>query len=268
MSSITFPDNDNRAGRIRELATEVQDDLHQATTDYQAFQKLVATTNPKIAAVYEQAGLTAPTTTSLDVLKLQDEAVDSATAPVEISKIIVDIGGFAGTLKYLAPGASRLLVSTGAMSAETAARVLVRFTVPVLDREVTLTAGDIAGGVLGGIVGGALIAGIDLGIDAIEGSLARDKMRTAIHQLVPIRLSTRVTRERAATLAFSIETVQATMDALTGAGVPLTDVILNNIITKDVQPAVTAEQAITPEKVAAELATLDSDSGSWTNEDT
>jgi hypothetical protein len=205
--------------------------------------------------------------TTIDILKLEDAAKDAGSAPAQIAQIILDVGGVLGTLKYLGPGAARFLVSTGAMAEETAARVLVEFTVPVLGREVSITAGDVAGTVLGGIVGGAAIAGIDLGIDAIEGSIARDKMRAAIHQLVPLRLSTRVTRKRAATLVLSISSVKATTDALAGAGVPLTDPIIRNIISRDVQPAVNAEQDITPETVAAELAKLDQDSGSWTNED-
>ncbi|MGX1107993.1 MULTISPECIES: hypothetical protein [Bradyrhizobium] len=156
------------------------------------------------------------------------------------------------------------------MSAETAARVLVEFTIPVIGREVSITAGDIAGGILGGIVGGIAIAGIDIdiGIDGIEGRIARDKMQSAIHQLFPIRLSTRVVRERASKLVLSIQSVQTTMDAITDAGLPLTDKILQNLITKDVQPAILSEQQITPETVAAELAKLDRDSNSWTNEDT
>ncbi|MHC2241657.1 hypothetical protein [Bradyrhizobium elkanii] len=266
--SLTFPDNDNRAARIRELAVQTQDDLHDAESDYKTFQAMVKATNPKIAAVYQGAGLTAPATTSIDILKLQNQAVDGASAPVEIVKILVDIAGFAGTLKYLAPGATRFLVSAGAMSAETAARVLVEFTIPVIGREVSITAGDIAGGILGGIVGGIAIAGIDIGIDGIEGRIARDKMQSAIHQLFPIRLSTRVVRERASKLVLSIQSVQTTMDAITDAGLPLTDKILQNLITKDVQPAILSEQQITPETVAAELAKLDRDSNSWTNEDT
>jgi hypothetical protein len=265
--SVTFPDNDNREARIRELAVQMQDDLHDAMSDYKAFQDLLSRTNPKIASVYKEAGLQPPATTSLDIIKLQDPNVNSPSASVTIIKILVDIAGFAGTLKYLAPGAARFLVAAGALEAETASRVLLEFTVPVLDREVSLTAGDIAGGVLGGIVGGAVIAGLDLGIDAIEGRIARDKMQTAIHQLVPLRLSTRVTRLRAATLLRSIDAVQATMDALAGAGEPLADQVLTNLITRVAQPAVNAEQEITKETVAAQLATLDRDSNSWTNED-
>ena len=265
--SLAFPDNDNRAARIRELSVQMQNDLFDAENDYKTFQAMLKATNPCIAAVYNEAGLAPPSTTTLDILKLQGAAVDDASAPIEIAKIIVDIAGFAGTLKYLAPGAARFLVSVNALSAETAARVLLEFTVPLVGREVTITAGDVAGGLLGGIVGGAAIAGIDLGIDAIEGAIARDKMRTALHQLVPLRLSTRVARERAATLVLSIKAVQTTMDALQGAGLQLTDTIMQNLITKDVEPAITVEKSITSDTVAAELATLDRNSGSWTNED-
>jgi hypothetical protein len=266
---IFFPDNEHRQSRLIELGTDTQTFLFDATNGYAQFKTLLDQVNGQIADAYKEAKLQPPAVSSHDVLKIAGvtDAISNADTIVKISEVIADVGGFIGTVKYLAPAATRLLVRTGAMSAETAAKVFTRFTVPLIEREVVLTAGDLAGGVLSGVLGGVVIAGIDLGIDAIEGSIARDKLRVGIHTVYPLRQTTRMSLDQTSVLLQSLQAVKATLDAITGVGLPLTDQLLRNLITKDVQPAVNAEKTITLATVNSELANLDGARSSWTNED-
>ncbi|MHC5739970.1 hypothetical protein [Nostoc sp.] len=60
----------------------------------------------------------------------------------------------------------------------------------------------------GGLVGGIAIVGLNIGIDAIEGSIARDKLREGINQTFPLRAGTKLSQEKAATLLDCIESRQ------------------------------------------------------------
>lgn len=262
---IFFPDNDNRKARVLELGSEAQNFLYQATEDFNTFTALLATVNQQIADAYREAGLEPPKTTPVDIL--QSAQVPGENYVVDVVEILADIGGFIGTVKYLTPGATRALVAVGAMSEETAAKVLTKFTLPIFDKEVTITIGDVAGSIIGGIVGGIAVAGLDLAIDAIEGSIARDKLREGINQVFPLRAGVRLSQDKAATLLESLRAVKTTLDAITGAGIPLTDTLIRNLINRDVNPSVAKEQAITNATVSSELRQLDVSNQSWTNED-
>lgn len=262
---IFYPDNDNRKARVIELGSEAQNYLHQGSEDYGTFQALLADVNKQISDVYKEAGLTPPSVTPVEIISASDTGGEPLVA--DISKVLADIAGLVGTVKYLIPGATRALVDLGVMTEETAARVFTKFTIPLIDREVTVTIGDIAGSIVGGLVGGVAVAGIDLGIDAIEGSIARDKLRDGINQVFPLRAGTKLSQEKASTLLESLRAVKTTLDAISGAGIPLTDQLLENLIQKDVNPSIAKEQAITKTTVAADLKELDRSNKSWTNED-
>lgn len=272
---IFFPDNDKRKFRLIEMATDAQEFLFESTTDYDEFKKLSAQVNKQVTDAYSKAGLKPPGVKKVDILKLAGitDQVSTDDTIVSIVDIVVDVAGFAGTIKFLAPAATRALVKTGAMSAETAAKVVAKFTVPIVGREVEITAGDIAGNILGGIVGGVAIAGIDLGIDAIEGAVVKGKLRDGLHKIYPIRTATKLSFDKAKVLLDSIRAVKTTLDALTDAdGKPILppeawDATLKNIIAKDVKPAVDADKSITVSTVTVELNKLDHDRKSWTVED-
>jgi hypothetical protein len=264
---IFFPDNDNRKARVIQLGSDAQEYLYQAHTDYTDFEALLKIVNNSIADTYTAAGLQPPGITSVDIYKAAEVASEGESKLVDISKVIADIAGFFTTVKYLVPGATKALVDSGTMAEETASRVLTRFTIPLIDRDVAITLGDVAGSIVGGLIGGIAIAGIDLGIDAIEGAKARGKLRDGINQVFPLRAGTKLSQEKAATLLSSLRAVKTTLDAISGAGVPLTDQLIQNLINRDVNPSIQTEQAITPATVAAELKEMDMESKAWTNED-
>lgn len=265
---IFFPDNEKRKERLIELGTDAEDYLQESVSDYQSFQTLLKEVNKQIADVYQAAGLKPPSTRSVDILEQAGVAnTGTGDAIVNIAEILADITGFIGTVKYLAPAATRALVETGAMSAETAAKVLTRFTVPLVGREVTITAGDIAGNVLGGIVGGIAVAGVDLGIDAIEGAILKGKLIGAIDSIFPMRTTTRIAQLQSKTLVDSLTAIKTTLDALDGAGVTITDAIIRNLTTKDAQPSIEAEKKITVATVLAELKKYDQSRNSYTTDD-
>lgn len=266
---IFFPDNDKRKTRLIEMATDTENFLYDATTSYADFKALCDVVNKQIADVYKEAGLGIPKVTNIDVIKAADPASDinNDETIVSIAEVIVDVTGFVGSVKYLAPAATKALVKAGLMTEETAAKILTKFTVPLIDREVEITAGDLAGNLLGGIVGGIAVAGIDLGIDAIEGAKAKDKLRKGLHEIYPMRLTTKVALDQSDELLNSIRSVKTTLDAITGAGIPLTEQLIVNLITRDVTPSVNKAKAITASTVTVELNQLDHDRKSWTVED-
>jgi hypothetical protein len=261
---IFFPDNENRKMRVIQLGSDAQQTLYQAQKDYETFEATLPMINQRIAQVYQAAGLQPPTVTSVDIFKAAE--VESGSKVVDIAKVLADIAGFFGTVKYLVPGATKALVATGAMAEETAARVLARFTIPLIDREVAITLGEVAGSIVGGIVvGGIAIAGVDLAIDAIEGSIARDKLREGINQTFPLRAGTKLSQEKAATLLSSLLAIKTTLDAV--EGLQLTEEMIQRLIHKDVNPSIQTAEAITPVTVAADLKASDNSSKAWTQED-
>jgi hypothetical protein len=224
--------------------------------------------NDGIAGLYRDAGLKPPGITTVDILKEAGVAnLTSDSVVVDIADIIADLTGFVGTVKYLAPGATRALVYSGVLTEETAARVLVRFTVPVLGRDVAITAGDIAGNIVGGIVGGVAIAGIDLGIEAIEGAIAKQKLQDAIGGIFPMRTTVRISQLKAKELLDSLTAVKTTLDAISGAGIVLTDAIIRNLAKKDVEPSIARAKKITEISVLVGLHTLDLFRKSYTDDD-
>ena len=66
---------------------------------------------------------------------------------------------------------------------------------------------------------------------------------------------------------FAINSVKTTLDAIIGAGLPLSAELINNLITKDVTPSVNKAKEITPATVTLLLNQLDHDRKSWTVED-
>ncbi|MCM3782536.1 hypothetical protein M3231_06095 [Neobacillus mesonae] len=266
---IFFPDNDKRKTRLIELATDTENFLYDATTYYRDFKSLCNVVNKQIADVYQEAGLQKPDISQINVIQQADPSSELHTEEtiVSIAEIIVDVAGFITSVKYLAPAATKMLVSAGVMTEETAAKILTKFTIPLIDREVEITAGDLAGSILGGIAGGVAVAGIDLGIDAIEGSIAKDKLRKGLHQIYPMRQTAKISLDQTKELLSSIQSVKTTLDAITGAGIPLNEQIIKNLITKDVLPSVEKAKAITLSTVTVELNQLDLDRKSWTVED-
>ncbi|MEC2074423.1 hypothetical protein [Alkalihalophilus marmarensis] len=266
---IFFPDNDKRKTRLIELATDTQNYLHDAANEYQEFKALLDHVNSQVASIYKEANLGQPNVQTVDVLKALDAAstVESEETLLKISEVIVDVTGFIGTVKYLAPGATRLLVRSGVMSAERAAQQLTRFVIPVIGREVEITVGDLAGNIIGGVIGGVAVAGIDLGLDAIEGSIAKGQLRSALHDVYPLRTSTKISLDQSKELKASLKAVKTTLDTISGAGIPLTEEMIKKLIANDIQPSIEATRLINETSVVIHLKQLDHDRHSWNVED-
>lgn len=261
--SIFFPDNKKRQSRLLELSSDSQVFLHEAKNDYARFKELTTQVNAKIAQVYEKSGLTPPGSTSLNILEIAGVAQSVATADtvVEVTDILLDVGGLVATTAYLAPAATSLLVETGVMEAETAAVVMGS----VLGTEITI--GALAGGLVGGLIAGVVVVGIGLAIDAIEGAILRDKLRHGIHKLDQVRATLKLSLDRAGKVVEVLESVKRTLDGLLASNVPLTDQVIRNLLVKDAKPAIAAINAITMSTVRVELNKLDHSRRSWTVED-
>lgn len=261
--SIFFPDNDNRRNRLTQLGSDCQDFLTQAQSYYAEFKTLNSQVNSQIVAVYQKAGLQAPTTTSIDVLQAQKAIyqINTADTIVEVSNMVLGVGGVAVTIAYFAPAATTLLVETGVLGAETASTVLIS----ALGAE--LTVGALAGGIVGGLVVGVVLVGIGLAIDAIEGAVLRDHLRKGIYQTDQLRASTKFALDKSKTLVDLLTSVQTTCQSLLESDIELSDAIIQNLIQKNAIPALQAMSSINKDQVLNELRQLDASRSSWTNED-
>jgi hypothetical protein len=261
--SIFFPDNDNRRNRLIELSSDSQSFLSDAKNSYKEFTDLNAEVNAKIVAVYNKAGLTPPPVSNLDILQAQKSVYDIQTGDtvVEVSNIVLGIGGLVATISYFAPAATALLVDAGVLGAETASAVLFS----VLGAEVTV--GALAGGIIGGLVVGIIVVGIGLAIDAFEGYELRDELRKGIYHADQIRATIKFSLDKSKTLVDFLKSVKTTCDSLLQSSIPLTDQIIQNLIEKNAIPALKAIDSITKESVLSELQDLDRSRNSWTNED-
>jgi len=265
---IVYPDNPKRKTRLIQLGSDAQDYLQEALSDYNTLQQRLSQVNESIAQVYRDAGLTPPSVRKVDIFKEAGVAdTMGADAAVDITEIVADIAGLIAQVKYLAPAATRALVASGAMAESTAERVLVEFTVPVIGRDISITAGDVAGNVLGGVVGGVLIAGLDLGIEAIEGAVVKGKLIDAISKIYPMRTSIKLSQLRSKTLLDSLTAIKTTLDALRGAGVPITDKLIKNLIKRDADPSIAQANAYSLSSVEKDLHAFDISRGAYTHDD-
>jgi hypothetical protein len=261
--SIFFPDNDNRRNRLIQLSSNTQSFLNDAKKAYQEFTSLNTEVNVKIVAVYQKAGLTPPLVSPVDILEAQKTVNNIATGDtiVEVSNILLGVGGLVATISYFAPAATTLLVEAGALEAETASAVLFS----ALGAEFTV--GALAGGIVGGLVVGIVVVGIGLAIDAFEGYEFRDELRQGIYQTCQLRASTKFALDKSKTLVDYLQSVKTTCDSLLASSIELTDEIITNLIQKNAIPALKAIESITKNSIISELASLDQSWNSWTNED-
>ena len=261
--SIFFPDNDNRRSRLIELSSDTQSFLNDAKKAYQEFTSLNTEVNAKIVAVYQKAGLTPPSVSPIDILEAQKAVHNIATGDtiVEVSNILLGVGGLVATISYFAPAATSLLVEAGALEAETASAVLFS----ALGAEFTV--GALAGGIVGGLVVGIVVVGIGLAIDAFEGYELRDELRKGIYQTCQLRASTKFALDKSKILVDYLQSVKTTCDSLLASSIELTDEIIKNLIQKNAIPALKAIESITKNSIISELVSLDRSRKSWTNED-
>ncbi len=261
--SIFFPDNDNRHSRLIELSSDTQSFLDDAKKAYQEFKLLNTEVNVKIVAVYQKAGLTPPSVSPIDILEAQKAVHNIATGDtiVEVSNILLGVGGLVATISYFAPAATTLLVEAGALEAETASAVLFS----ALGAEFTV--GALVGGIVGGLIVGIVVVGIGLAIDAFEGYELRDELRKGIYQTCQLRALTKFALDKSKTLVDYLQSVKTTCDSLFTNSIELTDEIIQNLIQKNAIPALQAIESITKDSIISELASLDQSRNSWTNED-
>jgi hypothetical protein len=261
--SIFFPDNDHRRNRLIELSSDTQSFLKDAKNAYEEFILLNTQVNAKIIAVYKQARLTPPLVSPIDILQAQKPIYNMQTGDtiVEISNILLGVGGLVATVSYFGPAATMMLVEVGVLEAETASAVLFS----ALGAEITV--GAFAGGIVGGLVVGVLVVGIGLAIDAFEGYELRDELRKGIYQMDQLRALTKFALDKSKTLMDLLQSVKTTCDSLLASSIELTDAIITKLIQKNAISALKLIESITKDYVLSELKLLDQSRNSWTNED-
>ena len=266
--SITYPDNVKRQGRVYQLGTDTQDYLNEAADAFQQLQDTLKHVNDQIAKIYNQAGLRSPEVQVVDVLK-EVGVTDCSTADtvLEVLGMILDVMGFAVEVKYLAPAATKLLIRSGALTAEGALKVLLKVSVPLIDQPVEITVGDLAGQILGAAVGSVAIIGIDLGIETIQGKIEKGELIDAIKKLYPQRTVVRLSQMKTQELLASATAVKTLLDVFIAANIPITDEVIRGLIQKDIQPSLDKATGYTEQSVKQDLDASDVIRGAYMNDD-
>ncbi|SHM62729.1 hypothetical protein SAMN05444266_109242 [Chitinophaga jiangningensis] len=265
-NQVVFTDNNNRKLRLLELADTAKVDLNDAQKDYKEFESLLTQVNESIATAYKKAGLKAPEVSKLTILDKSQTGKNELT--VTITKALLGVVTWVGAVRYLTPGATKLLVSSGVMAETTAAKVLTEFTIPLIEKRITFTIGKIAGSAIGFALGTAIVTAVEIGIVAIKESQDRDELRKGIKEVFPFRAGTRLSKRKAETLLDSLRALKTTFDVLNRRqSTKLTEKEIEDIIKEDVEPSVTKANKITAASIAEELKKDDHDNHSWTKED-
>jgi hypothetical protein len=268
MKSIidVFPDNKHRLIRLNELADTAKFDLNEAERDYEKFTSLLKEVNESIATLYRKAGLKPPDITAHKILEKSQTGKDDLI--ISISKSLLSVVSWAAAIKYLTPGATKFLVSSGILTKEVAAKVLADFTIPLIGKRVSVTVGKLAGRALGTTLATGVAIGVEIGLDALKDMKTRDELRQAIHEVFPIRAATRLSRRQSSTLVDSLLAVKTSVAALNAIeNVPLKTTAIENIIKQSVEPAIATAHKFNEESIAKELETEDEHNKSYTADD-
>jgi hypothetical protein len=258
--SIFFPDNDNRQARLAELTTDAGDYLQKAQAEYKNFADTIELINARIAALYQKIGATPPAQKEADILGAANVPMTAVIDKIKIAEPIIDVAGFMVTARYLAPGLVSRLMASGVISEELAASTFV------LTWGGEVSVGLLITGAATALVAGAVIAAIGLAVDLFEGAVLRDELQRGISKMCQIRGDIVLNWLRSKQLASDLGSLRIALDALQQEGV-LTEAMITTLIHTHVMPSIEAIEAINMDSARAELASLDQQRGSWTNED-
>ena len=256
--SLTYPDNDNRENRMNQLVSDVNSSIIiQSNASKEVNSKITELSNlaKKMVKALEP-DLEVP----VDNIKLYKISL-------EITDIIVSALTF--TIAYnvlLKVAASLTLNAAASAAAENAGEEGIELVVEgVVEEAAEELAIPMTTKIIAGFGGAVVSAGIGVAIDAITGSIARDKLRDKIHEVVPIRVTQKVNELQITKLLEEVGSMLDAYQIMQKLG--YTKKQMEREIELTIEKFKPELKAITPDVAKQQLAMLDTKRGSWTNED-
>ena len=255
--SIFFPDNDNRERRMNELVTDINTQIVNATED----QNKINDTIKELDDVVRQmlASLEPGTVPPVDSIKLYktEWTIASILTPVLTFKAAYSI------LTRVA--ASRLLQNAASNAVQDVELAEVAAAEPELAEAAEEVGLPLSARIASGLGGAVVAVGVGFAVDAVDGAIARDKMQSKIHELVPVRIQTKVVEIQFRSLYEEVNSLVISYNMMQQMGYTRAQVDAAIQLTiKAYKPKLEAIEAATAQ---AELASIDSNRGSWTDED-
>jgi hypothetical protein len=258
--SITFPDNGNRERRVTEIVTDINSSIIRITDLEQEINKKITKLNetsqrilrsiePEIAGKVSQIDLHGKiwTINNLILSAVTFEYAYKALSKAVASRIISNVA------REIAPGVEMTIESLGRPIVEGAAKEL----------EIPLKAK-----LIGGVGGAVLSVGVGFAIDAIEGAIARSKLRDSIRDNLPRRTKQKRNELQVTKLHELVGSLFSTLTIIEEIDdVDYTKERLEKVVTKTISKYKPELAVIDDNSANTELQKLDKDRGSWTDED-
>jgi len=262
--SITFPDNDNRERRMNELASDTNTNITLGQDYAQTIQVRIKELSEKSQALL--TSIESPLARKVTTVEPHKSAwtVADVIAPTVFAKYAYKALSKASAQLFLsnaargvAQGAEVEIAELGAAGAEVA-----ESEVAAASEELAIPLGAKIVGGLGGLV---VAAGIGIAVDAIDGRIARDRMRSKIREIVPIRIATKLNEMKLRTLKEEIMSLIDSIDLV--GGMDPTSATIDAFVARHKDKFEAELAALGDPEARAELAALDQQRGSWANED-
>ena len=259
--SITFPDNDNRERRMNELASDTNTNITLGQDYAQTIQVRIKELSEKSQALL--TSIESPLARKVTTVELHKIAwtVADVIAPTVFAKY---------AYKALSKASAQLFLSNAARGVAQGAEVeiaeLGAAGAEVAESEVAAASEELAIPLGAKIVGGLVVAaGIGIAVDAIDGRIARDRMRSKIREIVPIRIATKLNEMKLRTLKEEIMSLIDSIDLV--GGMDPTSATIDAFVARHKDKFEAELAALGDPEARAELAALDQQRGSWANED-
>ena len=238
---LMYPDNKNRANRAAELGNDCATLTAQLMQDKGQVDSLLAGATQAIQTAYQDIAQTAIPVANVDL---------SESWVVAVASVISPIVAMERAMVGLQAAGKAWLLSEGRLGEAAFADL------------VGLPRWFQVGKVVGGVAAAVAIEAI---IDSIDGAVTRDKLRGAIDDLLPPRVTLKkdaaINEQVKNTLASVIAAYNA-LKNVPGISKDQLDAIVANLIAEN-QVNV---NAVTDDYARSQLQQLDSARGSWTNE--
>ena len=251
--SVTFPDNDNRENRMNQLASDINSSIITQSNDE-------AEINSKIT---ELSTLAQEMVKKLEPgLEVSVDKISLYKTTWEVAEIVTPALVFTAAYKALSKAvAARMLTTSAEEIGEEGGELAGEMVAEAAEELAIPTSAKLIAGA-GGLV---LSVGIGFAVDAIDGAIARKKLRHKIHELVPPRIIQKVNELQVSKLLEEVGSMLDAYQMMQKLG--YTKKQMEEYIDLTIEKFKAELEQITLAVAQAQLAILDTGRGSWTNED-
>lgn len=247
---LMYPGNKNRKTRLEELSSDCGTYLANANNDYDKISAAIKNTNKIIKNAYEKIGQKAPEMKSINVM---------SNVEIEISELVSGIIALPIASCAFKWAVCTYLKRAGIITAEELAEVganqLIKLNISKFLR-------------IGGEIGAAIVVTVALEalIDSIDGAVQRKELQDGIHELITTRAKMKRIEMINLEILVSCQSVVNTYNTMEALGI-YTKEMLDQAAKILVDTNMQKIGKITKEAVIKELASVDKERKSWTEED-